>query len=57
MDQSETDKCHECGASLENSQDRCACDESICYNCCKCGEECVCGCKKRMKKGEENAEF
>ena len=57
MDQTETDKCRTCGMPLENPEDCCSCDKTLCFHCCACGDDCVCGCKNRMKKSDEKAEF
>jgi hypothetical protein len=53
----EFDKCKGCRMPLENEQDVCSCDPTLCYHCCKCGDDCVCGCKNRVKKSEMKAEF
>ncbi|MCU0653400.1 MAG: hypothetical protein MUD10_04030 [Candidatus Pacebacteria bacterium] len=55
--QHESDKCQKCGMPLENEQDACPCEPGICYHCCSCSVDCVCGCKSRVRKSEENAEF
>ena len=57
MDQTETDKCRTCGMPLENPEDCCACDKTLCFHCCACGDECGCGCKNRLKKSDAKAEF
>jgi len=53
----DADKCRECGMSLEITEDCCSCDTTLCYHCCKCADDCVCGCKNRIRKSEEKAEF
>lgn len=53
----EFDKCKKCQMPLENEQDACSCNPALCYHCCACPDGCVCGCKDRMKKSEEKAEF
>ncbi|MFA6375845.1 MAG: hypothetical protein WCX69_00385 [Candidatus Paceibacterota bacterium] len=55
--QEETDKCRECGMPLENQEDCCSCEPTLCFHCCKCADGCVCGCKNRLKKSDEKAEF
>jgi len=55
--QEETDKCRECGMPLENEEDCCSCEPALCFHCCKCAGDCVCGCKNRLKKSDEKAEF
>ncbi|MFA7653618.1 MAG: hypothetical protein WCX97_01050 [Candidatus Magasanikbacteria bacterium] len=41
------EKCVECNMPLEKDDDRCACQESVCYHCCKCGNGCGCGCSEK----------
>ncbi|MFA6486676.1 MAG: hypothetical protein WCT40_04945 [Candidatus Magasanikbacteria bacterium] len=41
------EKCVECSMPLEKDDDRCVCQESICYNCCKCGQGCGCSCTEK----------
>ncbi|MFZ3099903.1 MAG: hypothetical protein WA103_01550 [Minisyncoccales bacterium] len=53
----EFDKCKTCKMPLENPQDACPCNPIHCFRCCQCPEDCVCDCKKRMKRGDQNVEF
>lgn len=53
----EFDKCKVCQMPLENEQDACPCNPAVCYHCCSCPEKCVCGCKSRVRKSDENADF
>ncbi len=55
--QQEFDKCKVCRMPLENEQDACRCNPIYCFRCCQCPEDCVCGCKKRMKEGGQKANF
>lgn len=53
----EFDKCKKCRMPLENEQDACSCKPTLCYHCCDCGNDCVCGCNDRVKKSDRKAEF
>jgi len=41
------EKCKKCGMPLEKPEDKCSCEDSACYHCCSCGDDCKCGCKDR----------
>jgi len=41
------EKCKKCGMPLEKEENRCPCEESVCYRCCGCPSDCSCGCKER----------
>ena len=43
----EDEKCVKCGMPLEKEEDKCSCDQTVCYNCCSCSPECICGCKQK----------
>ncbi len=44
-------KCRNCKTAFKSQEDRCACQEWLCYNCCECDEDCpVCVCKHRKWK-------
>ena len=45
------DICKECKKPLEKEEDYCKCEESVCYNCCRCEADCECGC---IEKSENN---
>lgn len=33
---------------LLKKEDKCSCEESLCYHCCKCETDCVCECSKKQ---------
>ena len=43
------EKCKKCGMPLERKEDRCPCEESVCYHCCECPPDCSCGCQQKNK--------
>ena len=40
------DRCSECTMPMYGSE-KCACNSRVCYHCCNCDENCLCGCKKK----------
>ncbi|MFA6534336.1 MAG: hypothetical protein WCT37_04145 [Patescibacteria group bacterium] len=40
--------CTQCQMPLTDDN-KCSCDETVCYHCCSCDESCDCGCKTRDK--------
>lgn len=38
------ENCASCGMPLEEGM-KCPCNADLCKNCCKCDEDCDCGCK------------
>jgi hypothetical protein len=38
------EKCQKCKTGLEETNEACLCDESLCVRCCQCDESCGCEC-------------
>ncbi len=54
MDQGVQDTCADCSMPLKEDN-RCMCDATLCVHCCKCPDDCTCGCKdKSAKDAAEN---
>lgn len=43
------EKCKECGMPLTDEV-KCSCQPELCKHCCKCPDDCECGCRKEEKK-------
>ena len=38
------EKCPKCATALEEQNDSCVCNESLCIKCCECDKACGCEC-------------
>ena len=55
------DTCAKCGMPIDDDS-KCSCDSSLCYHCCECESNCVCGCSNMIDESnkedeEEDDEF
>lgn len=52
------DTCAKCGMPME-ADSSCSCNQVLCYHCCACDSDCVCGCSNMIsdfKEEDENEE-
>lgn len=47
------EKCSVCKRSFIKNEDKCPCQEWLCFRCCECGDDCwLCSCKHKKKNGK-----
>jgi len=54
MDKPVEQTCANCSEKL-TEDNTCMCDPTICAKCCKCPDDCDCGCREKVITGEEKS--
>lgn len=49
------DKCVKCGMPIDDDT-RCSCEPSLCFHCCTCQPDCVCGCSAMSTNNDDSDE-
>lgn len=49
------DTCVKCGMPMTDDN-KCSCDESLCFHCCACPPDCSCGCSNMIDDAAEDEE-
>lgn len=55
MDKPVEETCASC-SELLTEKNKCMCDPTVCFKCCKCPDDCTCGCRDKAAGPEEAVE-